>query len=65
MKADFTYFKSDYFSKSEDSDLRYNEDSKVKFKDIVKDAIKNWYKVNTQINNKMGKDTAVLKRIIV
>lgn len=45
--------------------MRYNEDSKVMFKEIVKGAILNWYKVNTEINRKKGKGTADLKRIIV
>jgi len=35
------------------------------FKEIVKNAVLNWYKVNTEINRKKGKGPAELKRIIV
>jgi len=36
---DFTVFRSDYITKSEDADLRYTDESKVAFKDIIKRSV--------------------------
>jgi len=46
LTHDFTVFRSDYISKGEEADLRYGEETKVAFKDILKKCILDFEHLN-------------------
>jgi len=46
LTPDFTVFRSDYIAKNEEADLRYTDETKIAFKDIIKKAILDFEHLN-------------------